>query len=276
MPELAARHASRLRFVSLVHLPLAADPSAPAAAVPGLRESEIRALAHARHVVVTGHHTLALLEGYGVPANRLTVIEPGTDRPASSAVARATSQRAEPHGAVRVLTVGTVNAIKGHDRLLRALARVDAPWHLTCAGNLDAAPDTVAGLRALALALGCEARVTFTGTLTGAALAETYAAADVFALATRLETYGMAVAEALAWHLPVVATDTGAIGDLVGGDAGMVVPADDDAALTAALSTVITDAALRARLAAGAAAAARRLPAWHDQVRAFAALLDTL
>ena len=53
IPELAARHGSRLRLVALVHLPLAADPSASADAVPRLRLSEEQALAHAAQVVVT-------------------------------------------------------------------------------------------------------------------------------------------------------------------------------------------------------------------------------
>lgn len=276
VPEVVARHTSRLRFVALVHLPLAADPSAPRAAVAGRREAESRALAHAQRVVVTGTRTLALLDGYGVPATRLAVIEPGTHRPEAAAAARAVARRAEPHDTVHVLSVGTVNPIKGHDRLLHALSRVEARWHLTCAGSLEAAPATVAEIRALARALNCENRVTFTGVLTGSALADAYAAADVFALATRMETYGMAVAEALAWGLPVVATGTGAIGDLVEPDAGVVVPVEDDVALTEAIRAVVTDAGLRARLSTGAAAAARRLPSWHDQVRAFAALLDTL
>ena len=64
---------------------------------------------------------------------------------------------------MRLLAVGTINPIKGHDRLLRALSRVEAPWHLTCAGSLEAAPATVTELRALAHALNCGSRITFTG-----------------------------------------------------------------------------------------------------------------
>ena len=90
------------------------------------------------------------------------------------------------------------------------------------------------------------------GELDASALEDFYDRSDLFVLATLRETYGMAVAEALAHGLPVVSTRTGAIPDLVGSDAGLLVPPGDVQALTDALSRVIGDADLRARLAAGA------------------------
>ena len=54
-----------------------------------------------------------------------------------------------------------------------------------------------------------------------------YDRTDVFVLATLRETYGMAVAEALAHGLPVVSTSTGAIPALVGTDAGLLVAPGD-------------------------------------------------
>jgi glycosyltransferase involved in cell wall biosynthesis len=74
----------------------------------------------------------------------------------------------------------------------------------------------------------------------------------------------MAVAEALARGVPVVSTSTGAIADLVGDDAGLLVPPGDAVALTRALSSVVTDAALRRRLAGGARRAGARLRSWDD------------
>ena len=90
------------------------------------------------------------------------------------------------------------------------------------------------------------------GELDAARLHECYDRADVFVLASLQETYGMAVAEALAHGLPVVSTTTGAIPDLVGADAGLLVPPGNIEALAGALARVIGDARLRARLADGA------------------------
>jgi glycosyltransferase involved in cell wall biosynthesis len=86
----------------------------------------------------------------------------------------------------------------------------------------------------------------------------------------------MAVAEALAHGLPVVATMTGAIPELVGDGAGLLVPVGDTPALVAALSRVLSDAGLRARLAEGARRMRDQLPTWEETSRRMAAALHSL
>ena len=105
------------------------------------------------------------------------------------------------------------------------------------------------------------------GELDDVALGGCYDGADVFVLATLQETYSMAVAEALARGLPVVGTATGAIPDLVGDEAGLVVPPGDAEALAGALTCVLGDAALRARLADGARRVRDQLPSWEETAR---------
>jgi glycosyltransferase involved in cell wall biosynthesis len=121
-----------------------------------------------------------------------------------------------------------------------------------------------------------EGQVSLAGDLDAAALGLCYDAADVFVLATLQETYGMAVAEALAHGLPVVSTATGAIADLVGRDAGLVVPTGDVEALAAALSRVMTDDALRAQLSVGARRARERLPRWEHAAATMSGALEGL
>jgi glycosyltransferase involved in cell wall biosynthesis len=86
----------------------------------------------------------------------------------------------------------------------------------------------------------------------------------------------MAVAEAVARGLPVVATMTGAIPDLVGDDAGLLVPVGDTPALIAALARVLGDSSLRARLAEGARRRSGRLPSWDAAARAMSTALGRL
>ena len=267
MPDLVEREAARLRLVALVHLPLAADVGLDAAEAARLRASERRALAAAAMVVVTGAATLSMLEGYGLPRDTVLVVEPGTD---PAPVARGSS--GPP---ARLLSVATLNPGKGHDILLRALASVprDA-WRLTCAGSLTRHPATAIRVQDAARDLGLEHCVSFAGELGAAALETCYDAADVFVLATLQETYGMAVAEALAHGLPVVSTTTGVIPTLVGRDAGLLVPPGDVGALSEALSRVIADAALRARLALGARRVRETLPTWQHAAAAMAAALE--
>ena len=113
---------------------------------------------------------------------------------------------------MQLLAVATLNPNKGHEILLEALAAIPHKnWHLTCAGSVTRHPATVDRVRAAIRRLQLDDRVTLVGELDAVTLHECYDRADVFVLATRQETYGMAVAEALARGLPVVSTTTGAI-----------------------------------------------------------------
>jgi glycosyltransferase involved in cell wall biosynthesis len=166
--------------------------------------------------------------------------------------------------------------------LFHALASIpNRGWRLTCVGSLQRDPATVEGLRALLRAEGLENFVQLAGEASLATVGEYYAAADAFVLPTRYEGYGMAVAEALARGLPVVSTSTGAIAELVGDEAGIVVPPGDATALSVALSQVVGDAAdtaaavgLRERLAQGARRMRERLPSWDDAGARMDALLS--
>jgi glycosyltransferase involved in cell wall biosynthesis len=262
-------HADRLRIVALVHHPLAAETGLDDDVAERLEESEGRALEHVAHVVVTSAATAAMLASYGVTPERITVINPGTDR--------ATPARGSSGPDVHLLCVASLTPRKGHEVLIRALASVPAgAWRLTCVGSLERDPATVQQLRRQLVASGLDDRVSLAGELNGSTLARAYDDADVFVLATLYEGYGMVVAEALARGLPVVATRTGAIGDLVEPAAGLLVAPGDSAALATALARVIGEPAYRAQLAAGARAMSSRLPTWEQSCAKMAATLEAL
>jgi len=254
MPRVLRAHAARLRLVALVHHPLAAESGLTPAQAQGLQRSEQQTLQLMRHVIVTSRATALALHSYGIAPERVSVVEPGTDpaplvRPARGAL-------------LRLLCVATLIPRKGHDLLIEALARVPARWRLHCIGSLERSPATVERLRAQLDRLQLQDKVSLVGEVDAATLEDHYRQADLFVLATRLEGYGMAVAEALAHGLPVLATATGAIEQLVGPDAGVVVAPDDAVALSAALTELLTDPAMLPRLAAGAARVREELPRW--------------
>ena len=97
--------------------------------------------------------------------------------------------------------------------------------------------------------------------------------ADLFVLPSRYEGYGMAYAEAIAHGVPVVGTTAGAIPETVPAGAGVLV-APDNVDDCAGVMRLIGSPAERARLAAGARAAAAALPTWDDAGRLFAQALD--
>jgi glycosyltransferase involved in cell wall biosynthesis len=118
------------------------------------------------------------------------------------------------------------------------------------------------------------ARVALRGELVGYALDAAYDRADVFVLASFLEGYGMAHAEALARGLPIVTTAAGAVTITVPSDAALLVPAGDRDALAGALARIVDDAALREGLKRGACRARERLPTWDDAGELFAQALE--
>jgi glycosyltransferase involved in cell wall biosynthesis len=267
MAEDAEREAARLRFVGLVHHPLALENGLDAVTAAALVASERRALATTRGVVVTSSATVDSLAPYAVPADRIVVVRPGT---APGRIARGT-RGVDRDAPVELLCVATLTIRKGHDVLFAALARLASlRWHLTCAGGDTLHPATTAALRAQVAALGFADRVSFSGSLDAAALDAAYDRADVFVLPTRHEGYGMAVAEAVARGLPVVSTPTGAIAELVDDTSGILVPIDDVDGLASALARVIGDDAARGRLAAGAHVRRQTVPTWADAARLMA------
>lgn len=267
LPDEIERAAERLHLVALIHLPLAAEIGLDPESADRLKDSEQRALAAVALVVVTGRSTVGALAGYGLPPDRIAVVEPGTDR--------APLARGSSGSPVELVCVATANPGKGHEILFRALAAVPhRNWRLTCVGSLARHPPTVERLRARLSEDGLTDRVSLVGERDAAGLAAFYDRADLFVLATLHETYGMAVAEALARGLPVISTTTGAIAGLVGDDAGVLVPPGDVAALAGALSHVLGDARVRERLASGARRARDRLPTWDEAFSKMAAALE--
>jgi glycosyltransferase involved in cell wall biosynthesis len=268
LPEAAeALHGSH-SVVALVHHPLALEAGLSAADAARLHASERAALAAARHVVTTSTATARLLAAdYEVPSERLSVVEPGTDR---------VVLRPRRHdGAVVLLAVGSVIPRKGYDVLVAALARLrHLSWRLVIAGDCGRSPETFRRLEADIANLGLADRVTLLGAVAADELTSLYATSDLFVLPSRFEGYGMAYAEALAHGLPVIGTTAGAVPQTVPGDAGVLLPPDDVDALAATLQQLVESPDERERLAAGARATA--FPSWREQGARFARVLDRL
>jgi glycosyltransferase involved in cell wall biosynthesis len=270
LPEAAVALRASHKLIALVHHPLALESGLSPTQADALLASERSALAAVRHVIVTGAVTARLLvSDYAVLAERITIAPPGVDR-----VARSQGSR---DGAVALLSVGALVPRKGFDVLLAALSTItDLPWRLTIAGARDRSPETAARLAATIFAMKLGERVTLAGAVSSERLAELYAQADLFVLASRFEGYGMAFAEAIAHGVPVIGTTAGAIPETVPAGAGLLVPPDDTDALAAALRSVIENTEERLRLAAGARTAAARLPTWAQSAQIFASVLAGL
>jgi glycosyltransferase involved in cell wall biosynthesis len=259
VPEVLAPQAGRLRLVVLVHMPL--DD-----------EAEGAALAAARAIVTTSAWTRGrLLDRYALPAGRVHAAPPGVD-PARLAPGS--------NAGARLLCVAAVTPQKGHDLLAQALAKVaDLPWTCVCAGPLSRDPDFVDRLRRQIDADGLAGRVRLVGPRTAGPLDAAYAGADLLVLASRGETYGMVVTEALARGIPVLATAAGGLPEALGRAPdgrlpGMLVAREDPAALAGALRRWLSDIDLRRRLRRSARDRRASLTGWSATAETISKILD--
>ncbi len=254
-------------IVALVHHPLALESGLPAADQQRLWQTERDNLRHARQVIVPSPHIrTVLVDQYDVPADYIHVAVPGVVRTAR----RTPAQTARP----LILSVGILHPRKGHDVLIAALARIaDLDWQAAIVGS-PWEPGYRDVLQAQIDGLGLSDRVTLMGRVSDAVLADLYAQARVFALATRFEGYGIVFAEALLAGLPIVTCRAGAVPDTVPTDAGLLVPVGDDAGFAAGLRRVLTDADVHSAMATAAARAGDSLPSWADNARIAGAALD--
>ncbi len=235
MPEIAARHADRLRLVALVHHPLGYETGLEPGRVADLVRSEREALAAARAVLVTSETTRrSLIEAFGVHPGHIGVAPPGTD-PAPLAVGSGGPS-------LQLLAVGSIIPRKGFPALAEALAGLaDLPWKLTIVGSMEHAPEETTRLQATIDGHGLTDRVLLAGELDAAELAKLYRATDLMVSASTYEGFGMALAEGLAHGLPIVAIAGGAVADWLDPGAAVLVPGERPGALREALAAVLTD-----------------------------------
>ncbi len=157
--------------------------------------------------------------------------------------------------------------LASYRRLAAALASAAGPgWRLIVVGDGPARAEVEAGFAKLA-----DRRVVYAGAQGEAALPGFYAAADIYVWPAVNEAYGVAILEAQAAGLPVVAGRVRGVPEVMrDGETGLLAPAGDDAALAAALGRLLADAELRARFGA---AAVRRVASRHTIATA-APILD--
>jgi glycosyltransferase involved in cell wall biosynthesis len=270
LPDAAAQLRRTNPLIAIVHHPLALETGVSAGEASDLHASEQKALAAAIRIITSSATTArGLVADYGVPAARITVAPPGSDR--------APQARGSDDGVVRLLSIGSIVPRKGHDVLVAALARLsDLPWQLVIAGDTTRDLKTAAQLDADIARHKLADRINILGAVAPGRVEALYNAADIFVLASRLEGYGMVYAEAIMRGLPVIGTTAGAIPEAVPAGAGLLVAPDDAEELAAALRWLIENPDERKKIAEGARAAATRFPSWQDSAKLIARALEAV
>jgi glycosyltransferase involved in cell wall biosynthesis len=181
----------------------------------------------------------------GADPRRVVVIPNGIDAAVFFPRDRMACRRKFGFAADRPLIVsaGALVERKGHHRVIQALTAFPAGNvrpQLAIAGGPGPEGAYESQLRKLASSLGLAAEIRFLGPVNAETVAELMSAADVFCLASTNEGWPNVVHEALACGTPVVATDVGAVPDMLdGGRYGVLAPVNDQPALERALKEVL-------------------------------------
>lgn len=180
------------------------------------------------------------VRAYGAKSVPHAVLEFGVDIPPRR------NRSAAPGVGVQIGCVGRLVEVKGHRILIDAMARLRSavPCELHIFGD---GPDR-ARLQALAQQVHCS-KVYFHGTVLDRG--EIYRDLDILVVASRMEGLSLAMMEAMAREIAVVATEVGGNSRLIGdGHTGLLVPYGDAVALASALDRMLDGAPLRVQLAA--------------------------
>lgn len=209
-------------------------------------------VAAARIVVACNRDAAGSLAAGGA---RCTLLPHGVD------LLRFARQPGRLGSSLELLAVGRLVPKKGFDIVLEALTKLAQPCRLTIVGEGSERQRLAARIDALGLA----GRVTLRGALSHADLPAAYAAADVVVVPSVVDPSGdrdglpNVLLEAMASARAIVASQVGSIGDAIDdGVTGLLVPAGDPAALSAALGRLAGDPGLRAALGARARARVER------------------
>ncbi len=229
------------------------------------RAGERWTLRHANYAIAGTEEAAAALRAKGYIGPLAVIPQCGVDPDFFSPGER------RPGGPFVIGYAGRLVPEKGVDLLLRAVMKLGGAWRLEVLGSGPAEAD----LKALAARLGVAERVRFTAWASSDRMPAFYRGIDALILPSRTrpnwkEQFGRVIVEAMACGAPVIGSDSGAIPEVMG-DAGLIFPEDDEAALRDALARLRDDPALRRELSARGRA---RVEAKFTQARVAAATVQ--
>jgi glycosyltransferase involved in cell wall biosynthesis len=228
------------------------------------RDAELR---RAAHVFTPSAYLGELAVSWGVRADRVSVL-PNPSPPMPELAPRETLRAGFEMNGPTLAFAGRLTAQKALGDALGALARTDGVTLLIAGDGDQRVP---LGHRAAELGLGT--RVRFLGPLPRERIVELFRAADASILSSSWENFPHTVVEALAAGTPVIATSVGGVAEVVrDGENGLLVAPGDVEGLAEAVRRFFSDAVLRERLRAAAAASV----ADYAPERVFGRLEETL
>ena len=194
--------------------------------------------------------------------SQIAIASPGSEPPSGSGCPR----RDSTHQPLRLLFVGNCTRLKGLDHLVAALSLLeDLDLRLDIVGDVSLEPRYFVGLARKAKTLGVDQRVIFHGAISPEDLGPLYSQADIFTFPSLYEGFGIVLGEAMHAGLPIVATRTGPVNEIVReGENALIVPPADSEALACAIRKLAADPAMRRDFGRRSQELAGSLPTWKQ------------
>ena len=270
LEKLGAALTRRCKVVVIVHSLLARETVLDPDESTALLAIEVASWHGVRMLIATSRKTANEIAARLSAPTFISI--PGTDPVPRAPSSSRGSALPIPRRAV-LLTIGSLVPRKGHDLLLRALAAVRIPWELRCIGG---ARDLswAKRLKDLAEELHVGEHVSWLGDLPFSEVSSEIERADLVLQTARYESFGMAIAEAVARGRPVLTAPAGVTDHLPDGAVQVI---DGEAATwSAAIEWFLTDTSAQRVLGERAMAARSALPTWEKQADGWVTLLESL
>ena len=250
----------RVRLVMIVHQVRCRAAKPPVRFI--VRMFERIALRSARLIVTVSAFISGEVERLVGSNERIALARPGS-APFPDGECVRKEPRDEP---LRLLFVGNCTRLKGLDHLIEALSLLwDVHLRLDVVGDVTLEPRYHKSLARRAKSLGVTERVTFHGAISHELLGRFYLRADIFTFPSLYEGFGIVVAEAMQAGLPIVATRTGPVNEIVReGENALLVPTADSVALAGAIRRLADDPTLRDSFSRRSRELAGSLPTWKQ------------
>lgn len=228
----------------------------------------------ADHVIAVSKATRQdVIDLYHTPPEKISVLYHGVNpefRPIEEEAKHKTIRHKYKLGEYPfVLSVGTIQPRKNYQRLIRAFANIDSPASLVIAGSKGWSYQDIFDEVARQ---GLADRVHFPGFIADADLPALYRAATLFVYPSLYEGFGLPALEAMACGTPVVASNQSSLPEVIG-QAGLLIDAQDEAAITAAIDRVLADKGLRQTLSEAGLKQAAKF-SWPEMARNLVALYE--
>ncbi|MDD1752083.1 MAG: glycosyltransferase family 4 protein [Methanotrichaceae archaeon] len=201
-------------------------------------------------IIANSEFTRISVEAISGDRKGIVVAYPGLNTSSGGKSRFSKIEKADMH----LLFVGQICPRKGVDTLIEAFRILVFDYgikniKLDLAGDVSRDPDFFCDIRCYCDAIMINDQVCFHGRVTQDKLEELYSQADIFVLPSLWEGFGMVLIEAMSYHLPIVATNAGAIPYLVkDGENGFLVPIKNPEKLAQSLKRLVDFPGLRLKI----------------------------